>query len=111
LKICKKSLEISDKKSYSGVFTKVIPLNSKGALSNKRIIGNSYSQAFKRNINIKEGANGSFTYSDNAVRYDSPETGWVYTNGGKPIDDDDCGALYSNILYGVKAYFRRTKGE
>jgi hypothetical protein len=35
------SLEIIDKKSYSGIFTKVIPLNSFKALSRNKIIQNS----------------------------------------------------------------------
>ena len=108
------SLEISDKKSYSGMFTKVIPLNSLGALSNKRIVGNSYSSSFKRNINIKEvydeNSNLSFEFSGKRVNFVNQEQGWKYEDGTS-FNDNDCGTLYTNIVYGVKAYFRRTKGE
>jgi len=50
------SIEISDKKSYSGVFTKTIPLNTLGALSNKKIIEiddkKEYKAGYAHNINI-----------------------------------------------------------
>ena len=58
------SLEISDKRSYSGIFTKVLPLNTAGVLSKNRIIGNRYSDKYKRNINIKEDTRQT-TYSNN----------------------------------------------
>jgi hypothetical protein len=36
------TLEITDKKSYSGVFTKIISLNTINALSNKKIVEGRY---------------------------------------------------------------------
>jgi hypothetical protein len=55
------SLEFVDKKSYNGVFTKVIPLNSLQALSNKRILGKERNSEYKRNINITQGyENGAY---------------------------------------------------
>jgi hypothetical protein len=58
------SLEILDKKSYSGIFTKIIPLNSFRALSRKKIEKNSQHEDFKRNINIKETEEGNFTFNE-----------------------------------------------
>jgi hypothetical protein len=46
------SIEIIGKKSYSGIFTKIIELNSLNAISKNRIINNKYSNTFKRNVNI-----------------------------------------------------------
>ena len=45
------SIEITDKKSYSGIFTKVIPLNALQGISSKKILDNSYTTEYKRNIN------------------------------------------------------------
>lgn len=100
------SLEINNKKSYSGTFTKLIQLNSLGGLSKKRVLNNTYDQKFKRNINItKVVENGStkYMFNNNEVVY-SKSDGWI----GIQDADDDCGVLYSNIIYGVKAYLRRT---
>jgi hypothetical protein len=46
------SIEITDKKSYSGIFTKIITLDSLGALSKKKILNYSQHTNFVRNINI-----------------------------------------------------------
>lgn len=117
------SLEIADKKSYSGIFTKVIPLNSLGALSNKRIEGNNYSDKYRRNINISEykndgttgiaeGAEKSYYFNDNQVAWTGFSSGWKYTDGTEFSDgDNDCGTLYSNLVYGVRAYIRRPKDD
>lgn len=111
------SLEITDKKSYSGIFTKIIPLNSFKALSNKRIIGNTYSTEYKRNINIQEvlDENGnpikdSYTFAGSSISKSSKKAGWNLpdTHPETGEETNDCGTLYSNILYGVNAYFRRT---
>lgn len=95
------SLEISNKKSYSGIFTKIISLNTLNALSTQRIDGNTYS----RNINIIKD-NEDFKYNSNIIK-NIPEKGWIYSDDENPIDSD-CGTLYSNLVYGVKAYLRRT---
>lgn len=112
------SLEITDKKSYSGVFTKVISLNALGALSKKHIVESNYSSDFSRNIKIEEKVEegkvvGKFTFNDKDVEYAGNSTGWQYSDGGDSfeLENNDCGTLYSNILYGVKAYLRRSNGD
>lgn len=100
------SLEITNKKSYSGIFTKLIPLNSIGGLSTKRIYNGDYTYDFRRNVNIEtvtEDGEKRYKYKDKDVTYSS-EAGWV----GIEEEDNDCGVLYSNLIYGVKAYLRRT---
>lgn len=108
------SIEITDKKSYSGIFTKIIPLNSLGALSKNRIEGRTYNANFKRNININEEwvngeKTGNFLFNGKRVIFDEDYgQGWQYLNGDKwSVEDNDCGTLYSNMVYGVKAYIRR----
>lgn len=103
------SLEITNKKSYTGVFTKMIPLNTIGALSTKRIDGNSYINTFKRNINIKNEGE-SFTFNGESVFFQDYKNGWCYSNSNSKsgLSNSDCGVLYSNILYTVKPYIRRT---
>lgn len=107
------SLEITDKKSYSGIFTKVISLNSLGALNKTRVIGSNLYSSFKRNVNITEARdskgnviNDSFRLNGNAVTYKSDSIGWDIKE-----EDNDCGTLYSNLVYGVKTYIRRTKNS
>lgn len=105
------SLEIVDKKSYSGIFTKIIPLNSLKALSRKKILANDYSEKYVRNINIKEKFNETTNVLEGYIFNDKPVSYANSTEGWSGIDDEennDCGTLYSNILYGVKAYLRRT---
>ena len=46
------SLEINNKKSYSGTFTKLIPLNTVGGLSRNHIVGGGYTDQYRRNANI-----------------------------------------------------------
>ena len=101
------SLTIEDKKSYSGVFTKVIPLNTLQVLNNKRVTDSD--SIYKHNVNIKETRDykgnlipNSFELYGNTVVWDA-ENGWSIPEG----ELNDCGTLYSNILYGVKAYLRR----
>ena len=95
------SLEISNKKSYSGIFTKIISLNTLHALSSKNRLGVNY----KHNINIQKIDEDTYTCGNVSTYFDS-ENGWSISD-----DDNDCGTLYSNILYGVKTYLRRTKGD
>lgn len=97
------SLEITDKKSYSGIFTKIIPLNSLGALSNKRVENLTYNTEFKRNINIVKKDNG-FLLNNHTISFTNYHEGWTLNQS----DLNDCGTLYSNILYGVKTYLRQT---
>lgn len=100
------SVEINNRKSYSGTFTKLIPLNTVGGLSRRRIFNGSYDDNFKRNVNIAKSINAGvekYTYLDQEVVY-SAEGGWT----GISDSDNDCGVLYSNLIYGVKAYIRRT---
>ena len=108
------SLEIVDKKSYSGVFTKIIPLNSFRALSRKKISGNAITERYKRNINLKEDGTIEGVGCPYTFNTEDPDAGWNIpdTNPKKPEEElNDCGTLYTNIVYGVKAYFRRTNKE
>ena len=101
------SLEITDKKSYSGLFTKILPLNAIGALSKNRIEDKTYNSKFKRNINIREKADKSgFTLNGEDISFTGFTDGWTISD-----EDNDCGALYSNVVYGVKAYIRRQAPE
>ena len=104
------SITISDKKSYSGNFTKIISLNTTAALSTKKINSTS---SFKRNINISQDVENKFIFKNLSVEFD--KNGWKYTEDNEYLSDadNDCGVLYSNILYGVKTYLRRTinKGD
>lgn len=101
------SIEITDKKSYSGIFTKIITLDSLGALSKKKILNYSQHTNFVRNINIVENIvddDRQYKYNEVELKY-SDYSGW---SGGTLKDNNDCGTLYSNILYGVKTYLRKT---
>jgi hypothetical protein len=101
------SLEINNKKSYSGTFTKLIPLNTVGGLSKNRIVGGGYTDQFKRNANITTkivDGQTQYFYNETQVNYGGDESGWV----GIDDLDNDCGVLYSNLIYGVKAFIRRT---
>ena len=113
------SLEITDKKSYSGIFTKILPLNSFRALSNKKVHGNDYITTYKRNINIKEATESptspvtSFKFKDLPLNPPSMEAGWKIPDIDSETqqENNDCGTLYSNMVYGVKTYLRRTKKD
>lgn len=106
------SLEVSGKKAYSGIFTKIIPLNTLNALSKKKIIGTETLELFKRNINIKE-QDDKFVFNTREVEYSSHISGWVYKDTNQPISDidNDCGVLYSNLVYGVKTYLKMLKSD
>ena len=114
------SIEITDKKSYSGIFTKIIPLNALNAISKNRIIGSTYSTSFERNINIREkqddttaqaaeGQDPTFVLDGKEVQFRGYNSGWRYVENNASLEENnDCGTLYSNVLYGVKTYLRRT---
>jgi hypothetical protein len=111
------SLEITDKRSYSGIFTKLIQLDSIGGLNKKKISGNKYIENYVHSIYINNNSNDDtktsdeFKYNDKIVNHDF-EKGWYFTsNNSNDIIENDCGTLYSNMLYGVKLYFRRTKNK
>lgn len=102
------SIEINDKKSYSGVFTKLLSLNSYGALSKQKISGNTYTNMYKHNINITEDLENNVNkFGDKIVTFAGNDQGW----SGLSDEDNDCGVLYSNILYGVQPYLRVNDGE
>ena len=107
------SIEISDKKSYSGIFTKIIPLNSYRAINTKGIHTNS---DYARNVNIKyektkNPATGviseNYLYNEKNISFKSPSSGWSGIPTEEGTTDNDCGTLYSNMIYGVKTYLRR----
>lgn len=102
------SLEITGKKSYSGIFTKIISLNSLGALSKQRINGSQYSSLFKRNIEITK-ENEVYKFKGEEVYFGGHLEGWKYTKNNKSLaeEDNDSGTLYSNLVYGVKTYLRQ----
>ena len=99
------SLEISGKKSYSGTFTKLIQLNTLDALSKQKISNNTYRHDYVHNVQISRAydanKNVTYTYNSKSVIYNE-ETGW------SNIEENDCGVLYSNMIYGVKAYLRQS---
>lgn len=116
------SLEISGKRSYSGKFTKILHLDTIGALSNKKIkmlseTNGEFIESYNHNANILEQPKTNpdepsrYTLNGDTVVHD-PEFGWrkvetddqdntVYKTLG---EDNDCGVLYSNLIYGVKPY-------
>ncbi len=101
------SLTIQGYQSYSGVFTKLIDLNSIDALSQDRLVqtgtGYTISDGYIRNANISTNE-GKYYYNNREIKH-SDDAGWVYYDDETPIPND-CGILYPNLLYGIKAYFR-----
>ena len=98
------SLEINDKKSYSGVFTKILTLGSPNVLSRKLIVGNQYKDGYKHHISIAP-KDGGYYLNDKSLTWSSSQ-GWN-------IDEEynDCGTLYPNVIYGVKTYLRQTSSD
>ena len=106
------SIIIDNKKAYSGTFTKILTLNTIGQLSNKKVpfiqnIGDqntgNYNTIYQRNINtIQNYALDTCFLNEQEIKFDN-DIGW------RTIDDkdieNDCGTLYPNLIYGVKAYF------
>ena len=105
------SLEISNKKSYNGLFTKVLYLNSLNTLSKKKINVNTYSENYQHNINITQ-KDGRYYINDKEVQFTSYDDGWRYTGTqNSDLESNDVGVLYHNLIYGVKTYLRRTKNK
>ena len=100
------SIEISNKKSYSGIYTKIVPLNALGAISKNKIESENIVTDYTHNINIIPKDDGYY-YNNEKVNH--TEKGWKYEND--EAIDNDCGTLYSNLLYGVKTYFKVTDGS
>ena len=99
------SLTLTDKKSYSGVFTKILSLNTLRELNPTRVGSTSI---FRRNIGLIKELDGTITFKNEPVEL--TEDGWKYINSGEYIadEDNDCGGLYPNMIYGVKTYLRRS---
>lgn len=99
------SLTLADKKSYSGIFTKIISLNTLRELNQTRVGSTS---TFKRNIGLIKELDGTITFKNEPVEL--TEDGWKYINSGEYLSDqdNDCGGLYPNMIYGVKTYLRRS---
>lgn len=123
------SMTIENKRSYSGEYTKIIPLNALNALSKDKIHlkqqsyygyeGEIHSD-FARNIAIQcDHDTNTFQYEGEDITFNSGDSntapkGWVYSNQNsnnynKQIKSD-CGILYKNLIYGVKLYLRRDLG-
>lgn len=102
------SLEISNKKAYSGLYTKIISLNTLGVLSKKKIHSNCKErhENYQRNVNIQAVEN-MFQINGKNAAYVDEEEGWRFEDDV----ENDCGTLYSNLIYGVKTYLRRTSGK
>ena len=98
------SFEINNKKSYSGIFTKLIQLDTIGGLSKNRVFNGQYTSDFVRNVNIQYVKDSnSFVFGGNTTTFNE-QVGW----SGISAESNDCGVLYSNLIYGVKSYIRRT---
>ena len=116
------SLTIDNKKAYSGIFTKILTLNAINYLGKQKVpdiptVGNQvvgkYTNEYQRNIKIvQEWDNASNTkhyLNDCEIQLVDQEKGWRQYNNTTGLYDldieNDCGTLYPNIIYGVKAYF------
>ena len=119
------SILIDNKKAYSGVFTKILTLNSIDQLSNNKVpyiskiggteIGN-YTTTYQRHKNIVQTWDTlddkpitKYYLNDSEIKLVNQDQGWRQyntTNNTWDLDiENDCGTLYSNLIYGVKAYF------
>ena len=97
------SIEVTNKKSYSGIFNKTIPLNTLGVISTKKIDGNSYIESqYIRNIQILPKGETSYEFNGKECNKD------IKTGFSIDKSNNDCGTLYSNVVYGVKTYLRKT---
>ena len=120
------SLNISGKQSYSGVFNKIIQLNSLNSLDSFKINPDNNSELIEgvcRNYNIRKNGE-NYTYNGKPIKqnelgqwyYDIssnfeteiPDQGAVTRNSNtiSILVENDLGVLYSNSLYIVKAYFK-----
>jgi hypothetical protein len=103
------SLEITNKKSYSGVFTKILRIDELNQLNSKKITGNNYTNDYVHNGLITLAYDGEenkevLKYNGSNITID-PITG---------VSDDsfnDCTMLRSNRIYGVKSYLRQKNSD
>lgn len=89
------SYHIGNKDSYSGQFTEVIPLN--GVTNTSKLRDTDYTGKSKLHLGVEanEGDENLVKYDDGEiVKTDTYEAGVTYIN--------DCGTLYSNMLYLAK---------
>ncbi len=119
------SLNISGKQSYSGIFNKIIQLNSLNSLSTIRINPENTSELIEggcRNYYIYKDVDGKYKLNNNTVIYNSSNKNWYINrtaeNNQEPETrgvnqeelyekvENDLGVLYTNTLYVVKAYFK-----
>lgn len=110
------SLIIKDRQSYSGTFTKLLQLNSTNTLSKRKLKKyNSdkweFIETYHRNISTiinKTNEDGTLsnsgTLNGKIVKWKDSDTGWEYAESQNIEFPNDCGALYPNIVYGVKPY-------
>lgn len=106
------SLIIDNKKAYSGTFTKILTLNTAGQLETKKVphiqsikgnITGEYSTNYQRNIKIIQNYDSDkYFLNESEIKFDN-DIGW--RNSDKSDIENDCGTLYQNLIYGVKAYF------
>lgn len=99
------SLEILNKKAYSGTFTYIINLNTLGSIGKTKYVNGTLSTSYKHNVGVQKLEN-EYRYKDTVLNFDK-DKGWL----GLEDSDNDCGTLYSNMLYGVKTYLRVTTNE
>ena len=99
------SLEILNKKAYSGTFTHIINLNTLGSIGKTKYVNGNLSTSYKHNVGIQKLEN-EYRYKDTILNFNK-DKGWL----GLEDSDNDCGTLYSNMLYGVKTYLRVTTNE
>jgi hypothetical protein len=62
-------LEINDKKYYSGIYNKLLYLNSKKALGTKKINNNSYITNYKHRYDIHVDGD-TYSYNGEVLEYD-----------------------------------------
>ena len=106
------SIIIDNKKAYSGTFTKILTLNTIGQLSNKKVpfiykIGDQntgdYTINYQRNIKTAQNYDlNTYFLNDQEIKFDN-DIGWRNSDGTDI--ESDCGTLYPNLIYGIKAYF------
>lgn len=99
------SLEILNKKAYSGTFTYIINLNTLGSIGKTKYVDGTLSTSYKHNVGVQKLKN-EYRYKYTVLNFDK-DKGWLGLNDS----DNDCGTLYSNMLYGVKTYLRVTANE
>ena len=103
------SLEITNKKSYSGIFTKILRIDELGQLNSKKITGNNYTNNYVHNTLI------TLTYDEEknkeVLKYNGSNITIDSTTGVSDTSFNDCTMLRSNMIYGVKSYLRQKNSD